>query len=95
MRRRKGERPVNHPVLPWSEAHPVALDMQGGTPWLDAWTAQTGTDWTTLAKGADMTLERIEALQAGSPPTEDEAASMARAWRTTPEAIAASIAYRP
>lgn len=89
---RKGERPVEKQVVDYSADHPVASGIADGDHWLDAWLGQFCTPWDAITKKTGITRARIEELNDGADPTDDEINKLAALWWTTPEGLRKSIA---
>lgn len=88
---RKGERPVAKEVKPYTSDHPVARWIEDGDTWLEAWVGQMCTAWVTIERKTGISIERIDELDDGEEPTDDEIAALAELWWTTPGGLRKSI----
>ena len=89
--RRKGERPIVHPPLSWSEQSTVARVIQTGDRWLYAWVMQQSA--RNLSRKSGIPQARLDELYHGGDPTEEELAALAGPLRTDVPSLKASIAY--
>lgn len=88
---RKGERPVANEVKPYTPDHPVARWIKDGDSWVMAWVGQMCTPWGVVAKKTGIAIERIDELDDGEEPTNDEIEALAALWWTTPIGLRRSI----
>lgn len=91
MARRKGEKPVQHPPLIWSEDCTIARGIRTGDRWLFAWAFQQSA--RDLAKRSGISDGRLNALDRGAEPTDEELTKLAVVLRTDPASLRASIEY--
>lgn len=94
-KRRKGEQPVIHEPLVWSESCTVARMIRTGTGWLDAWMMQQSVSMSKLSRKSGLSMGRLWELVQGAEVAEGELERMAGVLRTDPGSLAASVRYRP
>lgn len=88
---RKGERPVVKEVAPYTPEHPVARWIADGDSWVMAWVGQMTTPWPVISRKTGIPMERIEELDDGEEPTDEEVEKLAALWWTTPTGLRKSI----
>lgn len=92
-KRRKGEKPVVHEPLLWSESSTVARAIRTGDGWLYAWVLQQNVPVAQLSRGSGLTIERLDTLWRGAPPSDEELIVLAEPLRTDAASLAASVDY--
>ncbi|QUM70833.1 hypothetical protein [Sphingopyxis granuli] len=88
---RKGERRLAKGVRSYSPDHPVARWIAEGDRWLTAWVGQMNTPWPAITRKTGIARARIEELNQGGEPTDDEIEKLAALWFVTPEGLRRSI----
>lgn len=64
-----------------SALHAVRQAMAfDGDSWIYCWTLQSRTSWRWLHREGRISQERLDAIDAGAVPTDDELAALCRAW---------------
>ena len=81
-KRRKGEKPVIHEPVTWSETGVIARIISTGTGWLDAWIMQQGVPLDRLSRRSGLAPERLRELLYRHDATRDELAAMAPVFNT-------------
>ncbi|MBW4331378.1 hypothetical protein KY084_10895 [Stakelama sp. CBK3Z-3] len=94
MSRRKGERPVALELDRYGEDHPVAQMIADGDNWFQAWTAQTATPLTTLAKRTGIPRTRLLTIERDDRISRAELDALARAWCVSAGDLESSIDKR-
>lgn len=89
--RRKGEKPLVKEPYIWSETCTIARSIRTGAGWLDAWVAQQSVILDKVGRRSGITPERLVQLLHSHEVTDQEAESLALAFRTDAGAIMASI----
>jgi hypothetical protein len=92
--RRKGEKPVPTWWPAFGPGHPVARMIADGDRWLLAWTMQSCVPYERLAKRTRLSMERIFAIEQGSPLTLPELQALADAWKADLTSVIASLPDR-
>lgn len=77
--------------LVWSEDCTVAHGIRTGDRWLFAWAFQQSA--RDLGKRSGIRAERLDALNRGAEPTDEELVMLAVPLRTDPGSLKASIEY--
>lgn len=90
--RRKGEKPVVHEPLIWSDEGIIARRIRAGDGCLDAWIAQQTVYLEKLGRLSALPIERLRVLLRSHDVTEAEAAALAGALRTDTASLMTSIA---
>lgn len=91
-KRRKGEKPIAHDLLVWSEHCPVANMIRTGDRWFYAWIVQQnvrGLD--KLSRQSGLSMERLDDFWRGAEPTEGELEALAGPLRTDVASLRASV----
>lgn len=88
--RRKGEKPVVHEPLIWSQTCTVANAIKSGDRWFYAWAMQ---QCVRSFRKTGIASERILALDHGAIPTEEELSALAITFRTDVQSLASSIEF--
>jgi len=88
---RKGERPVEKEVRAYTPEHPVARWIADGDSWVMAWVGQMCTPWGVVSKKTGISMERIDELDDGEEPTDEEVEKLAALWWTTPAGLRKSV----
>lgn len=92
-KRRKGEKPVIHQPVTWSETCSIARSISTGTGWLDAWIMQQCIPLDRLSRRSGLAPERLSALLYAHDATRDELAAMAGPFNTDVETMFASMEF--
>ncbi|OJY63003.1 MAG: hypothetical protein BGP16_10500 [Sphingobium sp. 66-54] len=90
--RRKGEKPIKHKPLLWSDDGPIARAIRTGDSWLYAWVAQQCVPMETLSRRSGIAMARLDDLWRGAGATEGELEALAGPFGTDVESLRASIA---
>jgi hypothetical protein len=89
-KRRKGEKPVVHEPLVWSETCIVANMIRTGDRWFYSWTMQQSA---RHLHRTGIASERLTELDRGAMPTDDELEKLAVPFRTDTGSLKASIEF--
>lgn len=93
-KRRKGEQPVVHQPIGWSEDCVIAHMIRRGDNWFRAWFVQInvrGLD--RLGTRLGISSDRLEALWRGAIATDQELEALATPFNTDATTLCASIDY--
>lgn len=93
MSRRKGERPVVHEPIVWSETCGIARSIRTGDRWYQAWSVQQCLSEDRVARRTGISRERLRALWYDGSPTPGEVEALAVPFRTDPASLQASIDF--
>lgn len=93
MSRRKGERPVVHESIVWSETCGIARSIRTGDRWYQAWVVQQCLSLAKIMRLSGIGQARLEEFWRDEDPTPDEIAALARPFRTDPASLRASIDF--
>ncbi|MBN8818708.1 MAG: hypothetical protein J0I80_08310 [Sphingomonas sp.] len=90
---RKGEKPVVHEPLLWSEDCTIARAIRTGDNWLYAWIAQQAVAMEKLSKRSGIPAARLDDLWRNQEATDGELAALAGPFRTDAASLRASINF--
>jgi hypothetical protein len=91
--RRKGEKPVVHQPLLWTEDGVIAHSIRTGDGWLYAWIAQQCVHMEKLSKRSGISMAMLDDLWGGDEPTDGELEALAEPFRTDAASIRASLDF--
>lgn len=78
-------------VIRYTPEHPVARWIADGDSWVMAWVGQMCTPWGVVSQKTGISMERIDELDDGEEPTDEEVEELAALWWTTPTGLRKSI----
>ena len=93
MSRRKGERPIVHEPIVWSENCGIARMIRAGDRWYHAWVVQQCLSRPKLIRLSGISHTRLDEIAAGEAPTPEEVIALAKPFRTDPASLQASIDF--
>lgn len=91
MARRKGEQPVVHPPVTWSEDGHIARLIRDGSRWLDAWAYQQAMPLDRLSKRSRLPYDRLLEISRGAAPTDAEVNALVGPLNTDVDTLRTSI----
>lgn len=93
MSRRKGERPVVHEPVMWSDSCGIARAIRTGDRWYRAWTVQQCLSADRIVRQTGINRGRLDEFWRDDLPTPQEVAALAGVFRTDATSLQASIDF--